>query len=90
MISDCLTFKGIVSLGVRTDTRITPYQGSRKLGRFMKTTGAVYGEVLGEAREKHVEQALKRLYASGISEDTGVGKGIHDRVLRPGPNALAK
>lgn len=56
--------------------------------KLMNNTGAVYGEVLGEAREKHVAQALKNLHALGISEDTGVGKGIHNRVLRPGQNAL--
>lgn len=54
---------------------------------LMDNTGEVYGEVLGEAREKHVAQALKNLHAQGISEDTGVGKGIHGRILRPGPNA---
>ena len=57
--------------------------------KLMDNTGAVYGEVLGEAREKHVAQALKNLHSQGISEDTGVGKGIHNRLLRPGPNAIA-
>lgn len=57
--------------------------------KLMDHTGVVYGEVLGEAREKHVARALKNLHALGISEDTGVGNGIHSRVLRPGPAAIA-
>ena len=56
--------------------------------KLMNNIGAVYGEVLGEARERHVAQAVKNLHAQGISEDTGVGKGIHNRVLRPGVNAI--
>lgn len=48
---------------------------------------AVYGEVLGDAREKHVAAAIRRLHAAGVTTDTGASKGLSRRLMHPGPNA---
>ena len=53
----------------------------------MDQIDAVYGEVLGDAREMHVAQAIKNLNMAGITTDPGTTKDIYKRVIRPGPNA---
>jgi three-Cys-motif partner protein len=53
----------------------------------MDQIGAIYGDVLGDAREMHVAQAVKNLNEAGITTDPGTTKDIYKRVMRPGPNA---
>ena len=43
----------------------------------------VYGEALGYARETHVRQAIKRLYAAGGTATNGVGKIVSMLILPP-------
>lgn len=43
----------------------------------------VYGETLGEARDKHVKRAIKNLYAAGRTSSNGRGETQNIRLQRP-------
>lgn len=51
--------------------------------RLIDSISAVYGNVLGEAREMHVRRALKNLYSRGESPDDGRGNDFFKRWIGP-------
>ena len=56
--------------------------------RMFEHIDAVYGEVMGQAMEKHVRAAVKQLYQGKLITDDGVGRDFWQRLIRlsiPGP-----
>lgn len=50
--------------------------------KIIDNIAGVYSDALGLAREKHVRQAIKNLYASGLSPDDGKGNDFYKRLIK--------
>lgn len=60
--------------------------GTRAVLQLVDHINDLYGEVLGQAWEKHVREAVKRLHAIGFLEDDGTGDNFWRRPVRRAPN----